>query len=116
MIFLEILEPLSSYCAIQIFKEFTSNSKYGIGPLDITAKTSSKCRIITIVLARPVGIIHGTLVYLLICLSIFISFMSNQKLYWPPNYACVLNRSSIDDDDRDDDDDDGGGNDGVKNN
>ena len=47
--------------------------------------------------------------------SIFISFMSNQKLYWPPNYACVLNRSSIDDDDRDDDDD-GGGNDGVKNN
>ena len=113
MIFLEILEPLSSYCAIQICKEFTSNSKYGIGPLDITAKTSSKCRIITIVLARPVGIIHGTLVY--ISVSIFISFMSNQKLYWPPNYACVLNRSSIDDDDRDDDDD-GGSNDGVKNN
>ena len=51
-----------------------------------------------------------------ISVSIFISFMSNQKLYWPPNYACVLNRSSIDDDDRDDDDDDGGGNDGVKNN
>lgn len=45
--------------------------------------------------------------------SIFISFMSNQKLYWPPNYACVLNRSSIDDDDRDDG---GGGDDGVKNN
>ena len=46
--------------------------------------------------------------------------MSNQKLYWPPNYACVLNRSSIDDDDDDDEDDDdddaGGGNDGVKNN
>ena len=37
-------------------------------------------------------------------------------MYWPPNYACVLNRSSIDDDDHDDDDDDGGGNDGVKNN
>ena len=63
---LEILEPLvMAYAEVLIvhFKFVSSlQAILNISPPDIIARTSSKCRIITVVLARPFWSIHDTLV------------------------------------------------------
>ena len=67
------------------------------GPLDIAARTSSKCGINTVVLVTPVGSVDYTWVYSLICLYRFLLVLCpTRNCIGRITHACVGNRSSID--------------------